>query len=209
MLLLLVPFRVKANTYNTLNFKETLAAEEIKEEFTKYKESNNQITIYLFRGQGCGYCRAYLTFMNSITEEYGKYFKMVTYEVWNDEKNSELFSQISSFLEKPAGGVPYIIIGDKVFAGYSSEYDEDIKTAIVDLYNTKPKKRYDVMKEYEKSKKQLSNTSLFILNLLFVLIATCGTLYYVNTKLKEINSKIENLVVKESKKEKSNNKKKE
>ena len=68
------PFILKADTttYNTLNFQDTLKAEEIEEEFTNYKESDDQITIYMFRGQGCSFCRAYLNFMNSITEEYGK-----------------------------------------------------------------------------------------------------------------------------------------
>ena len=77
--LLIIPLNVKAETYNKLDFKETLKEEEIEEKFKNYKPNDDAITIYLFRGKGCGFCRAYLEFMNSITDEYGKYFKMETW----------------------------------------------------------------------------------------------------------------------------------
>ena len=68
MCFVMLPFVVKAQTtekinlsnYSTLNLKEALAEEEIEEEFKNYSESDDQITIYLFRGKGCGYCRAFL-----------------------------------------------------------------------------------------------------------------------------------------------------
>lgn len=124
--------------------------------FSANAKSNDKITIYMFRGKGCGYCRSFLTFLSNINPEYGKYFELKSYEVWYDQNNGELMSKISTFLEQEAGGVPYIIIGDKVFAGYASSYDEQIKTAIKDLYNTKKSKRYDVIKEYEKKEGKLT-----------------------------------------------------
>ena len=51
--------------------------------------------------------------------------------------------KVSETTGEEAGGVPYIVIGDKVFAGYSENYDEDIKNKIDELYNTKKSKRYD------------------------------------------------------------------
>ncbi len=139
--------------YKTLNFQETLKEESIEEAFTNYQENDEQITIYLFRGKGCGYCQRFLNFMNSIAEEYGKYFKMKSFEVWNDSKNSKLLTEVSTFLENPAGGVPYVIIGDKVFPGYASSYDEQIKSAITELYNTPKEERYDVFTKMEEAKK--------------------------------------------------------
>lgn len=139
--------------YKTLNFQETLKEESIEEAFTNYQENDEQITIYLFRGKGCGFCQKFLNFMNSITEEYGKYFKVKSFEVWNDSKNSKLLTEVSNFLENPAGGVPYVIIGDKVFPGYASSYDEQIKSAITELYNTPKEERYDVFTKMEEAKK--------------------------------------------------------
>ncbi len=159
MMMLVSPFTVRAVTaddeeinikqYKTLNFKEILAQESIKEEFKKYSETDNQITIYMFRGNGCGFCQRFLNFLNSITDEYGKYFKVVSFEVWNDAKNSELLGQVADFLGEAAGGVPYIIIGDQVFPGYADSYNDGIKSAIKTLYESED--RYDVFEEYNKA----------------------------------------------------------
>lgn len=113
---------------------------------TEYKENDKQAVIYMFRGQGCGYCRAFLTFLSSITEEYGEYFKLVSFEVWNDTTNSELFTKVATFKGEDLSnlGVPYILIGDKVFAGYASSYDDQIKDAIMAQYKDSS---YDVMKK--------------------------------------------------------------
>lgn len=156
--LLVMPFNVYAGTkkvlgkeYETKNLTETLADEELEKEFSKYSENDNQIPIYLFRGKGCSFCRAFLGFINSITNEYGKYFKLVAFEVWYDENNWNLMQQVSYYMDKEiAGGVPYVIIGDKVFPGYANVYDEDIKTAIKTLYETPKKDRYDVFEKVEK-----------------------------------------------------------
>ena len=154
MVLFVLPVTAFAEekTYNTLNLDETLKQEEIDHDFSNYKETDDQVTIYMFRGQGCGYCKKFLTFLNSIVDEYGKYFKVQTYEVWNDSDNSELMQEIASFMNEKAEGVPFIIIGDKVFPGYSEKYDEEIKSKIKELYDTKKEDRYDVMKEYKNGK---------------------------------------------------------
>ena len=65
--------------YETMNFKETLESENMTLSDANYTETDDQITIYLFRGNGCGYCRSFLTFLNGITKEYGKYFKVVSF----------------------------------------------------------------------------------------------------------------------------------
>lgn len=149
MVLFVLPTTVFAaeKTYTTLNLDEALTEEEIDHDFSNYKENDNQVTIYLFRGKGCGYCKKFLTFLNSIIDDYGKYFKVESYEVWNDQANSELMNKVASELGKNAEGVPFIVIGDKVFAGYAESYDDQIKSAIKELYKTKKADRYDVMKE--------------------------------------------------------------
>ena len=156
--ILLLPIGAKAATktvlgenYETKSFTEALEDEGIEKQFSNYQESDDKITIYLFRGKGCSFCKAYLTFMDSITEEYGKYFNMVSFEVWNDENNWNLMQRVSYYMRSEiAGGVPYVIIGDKVFPGFTESYGEDIKKAIVDLYNTNKNERYDIFEKVEK-----------------------------------------------------------
>ena len=156
-LMLVLPLGVMAkntNTYyskyNTLNFVDTLTSEDIEVLNENYEENDKQINIYMFRGQGCGYCKKFLNFLNSISEEYGKYFKLVSFEVWQDSANSELLSTVAEKMGEEAGGVPYIIIGDKVFPGYAEDYDDQIKETIVNLYNTKKADRYDIFEELNK-----------------------------------------------------------
>ena len=166
-LMLVLPIGVSAedtkySTYNTMNLKETLEAEDIELENEDYEETDDQATIYMFRGQGCGYCRKFLTFLSSISEEYGKYFKLVSFEVWQDQDNSELMTQVGEALDEEISGVPFIIIGDKTFPGYAETYDEQIKDAIMDLYEQDPKDREDLFdnlgnaskKKEEKEKKE-------------------------------------------------------
>ncbi|MBQ6285639.1 MAG: hypothetical protein IJK67_04945 [Bacilli bacterium] len=153
-LIMLFPVKSLAKTYydgyDTKNLKETLEAEDMKLENTDYKETSKQAIVYLFRGQGCGYCRNFITFLNSISKDYGKYFKLVSFEVWNDSKNNELMQKVASTTGQAAGGVPYIVIGEKVFPGYISDWDEDIKTAIKNQYDDNS---YDVFEEIEKAEK--------------------------------------------------------
>jgi len=175
--LLLVPFNVNASTktYVTKNLEETLKeeAEVAKQavenkvenatlfeyDLSGYQESDDQITIYMFRGTGCAFCKRFLTFLNSIIPEYGKYFKLESYEVWYNKDNSKLLEKVGDFLEEDAGGVPYIVIGDQVFPGYAPQYDDAIKKAIVDLYNSKD--RYDVFVEMAKAEEAAKKVNNF------------------------------------------------
>lgn len=146
-LLCFIPVSVNAQEkgYSSLNLDEALTEEGIDHDFSNYEENNDQAIIYLFRGKGCGYCKKFLTFLNSIVDDYGKYFKVVSYEVWYDQENASLLTKVSNYLGTSAEGVPYIVIGDKVFPGYASSYDEDIKDAIKKQYDSK--NEYDVMKK--------------------------------------------------------------
>lgn len=213
-LLLLMPLQISASTdYEAKNLKETLAAEEIELAYPDYKETDDQITIYMFRGNTCGYCKAFLTFLNSITEEYGKYFKLESYEVWSNQKNGELMQEVGEFLGEQAGGVPFIIIGDKVFPGYNEVYDEDIKAAIKDLYDSN--NRYDVFKEMKKAKLMEKINS--ILSKVIPVVSVIGLVVvsiYVNknnklltARINELEEKITTLDEKATKQEKNVEKK--
>ena len=198
--LLIIPFSVHAKDkdYKTLNFKEALADEEIELKNSTYEENDDQITIYLFRGKGCGYCRAYLEFMNSVSEEYGKYFKIVSYEVWNNSDNSKLMKQVANFLDEDVSGVPFIVIGDQTFTGYTETYNEKIKDAITKLYNTKKEDRYDVFVEMEKEAKNqkekgMSSGTVIIWNMIFTIVASTVILIVVNKNFKRMNDTIQSL----------------
>ena len=138
--------KVDLKEFNTMNLIETLQSEKIEVKLKDYKETDDQVTVYLFRGTGCAYCRAFLTFLNNLPAEYYNKIKVVSFDAWYDEAASILLANVSTFMGEEAGGVPYIIIGETAFPGYAAEYDEGIKAAIDAEYASKEK--YDLFAEY-------------------------------------------------------------
>lgn len=197
--LALLPINASASevVYETKNLEETLKDEAIEYDFSNYQETDDQITVYLFRGKGCQYCNNFLKFLNSIVEEYGKYFKLESYEVWVNKENSELFEKVSTFLEQDASGVPFIIIGDQVFPGYASGYDEAIKNAIVNLYNSED--RYDVFVEMEKAETKAKRDAIIkkgisiLYDLALVGIGAGIVIFYNYKKDKKLNKRLDRI----------------
>ena len=188
----MLPFRVFAKSflddYKTKNLKDTLAEEGIELENKDYKEDDKQAIIYMFRGKGCGYCKAFLNFLNSISTEYGQYFRLVSFEVWNDSVNSDLLNKVPLVTNEPAGGVPYIIIGEKVFAGYASAYDEDIKKAIKAQYDDPS---YDVMEKLDErlngnTKSDTSSVAVIFWNAFFIVAGTVAIIVISNKNTQRV-----------------------
>ena len=211
----LLPFKVFAKSmiddYQTKNFVDTLKAEEMEIKNKDYKETDDQAIIYMFRGQGCGYCRAFLEFLNSISEEYGKYFKLVSFEVWQDANNAELFKKVPLVTNEAAGGVPYIIIGEKVFAGYASAYDDQIKQAIMAQYEDDS---YDVFEKLDErlnggSSSGASTFAVVFWNAFFIVAATVAIIVVNNNNTKKVLSALEKAETKEKKETKETKEKKE
>ena len=148
------------DNYKTMNLTEALNDEGMILENKNYQETDDQAIIYLFRGRGCGFCRNFLSFLNSISKDYGKYFKLVSFEVWHDADNSALLNKMPNVTGVKAEGIPYIIIGSKVFDGYASNYDEEIKKSIMDEYNNKSEDIFSKMQKYDDGTFKLENTSV-------------------------------------------------
>lgn len=102
-------------------------------------KDKKKVNVYIFHGNGCPHCAKALEFFDSIKDEYGKYYKLVKYETWtsmNAQYNNKLMVKVAEEFKEDTSqlGVPFIIVGDKVFRGYSKAYDEEIKKAIKDAY---------------------------------------------------------------------------
>lgn len=214
--LALMPISVLAATtsYETKNLEQVLKEEGIEADLSGYKETDDQITIYLFRGNGCGFCKNFLTFLSSIVPEYGKYFKLESYEVWYNKNNNKLLKEVSEFIGQDAEGVPFIIIGDQVFPGYASQYDDAIKQTILSLYNSS--ERYDVLTELAKAKEEAAKASkvdleaiteavtdaveetnktdltpVIVSGLIFAAVGSGAVMFFINGKNNELNQKLE------------------
>ena len=105
--------------------------------------AKEKVKVYIFRGEGCPHCQDAEDFFDSIKGDYGKYYRLISYEVWNNEENSALMEATAKALNTEASGVPFIVIGDKYYSGFTDNMGDEIKTKIKDLYKNGSK---DVMK---------------------------------------------------------------
>ena len=103
-------------------------------------DEEEKIRLYLFHQNGCPHCEEEFKFLKSIETEYGKYFTLNTFEVWYSKDNAKILEQFANAMGDEVKGVPYTIIGNKTFSGFSKKYEEQFLNAIKDQYHNS----YDV-----------------------------------------------------------------
>jgi thiol-disulfide isomerase/thioredoxin len=125
--------------------------------------------VYLFYGEGCKYCAGAMTYLESLEEEYGDMFDVIKYEVWNNTENQALLEDVAAVFDDEIGGVPYIVIGEKTFAGYdlSGGFDADILEAIKKTYESN--NSFDVMQKLGTTVKK-SNALLYVVLAVVVIL---------------------------------------
>ena len=171
----------------TETLKEACDAEELTCDFEEKEPSEDLPNIYIFRGNGCGYCQRLLTFLGTIAEEYQDKVNFVVYEVADNTDNWDLYERVGAKFGDEVSGYPYMVIGTKVFNGYASSDDEEIVNEIETLISSDDP--YDVVAEVEsgnldevKTEEESSSGIVlaFIFGVIIVLILIMG--YTLNKK---------------------------
>lgn len=125
----------------------------------------NKVNIYLFWGNGCPHCEEEFEFLESIKDKYGKYFNLYAFETWYNDDNRSLMNEFLKGMGDKKGGVPYTVIGDESFTGFSSSYEEKIIEAIMDKYDDDD----DIYKEIKdtviKNRKTVIEKSFLVSNI--------------------------------------------
>lgn len=128
------------------------------------KETDN-LTLYVFKGDGCPHCKAEMDYLDTIKDKYTN-LEIKEYEVWYDDDNASLLTKVESYFNIKRSGVPTTIIGNTVIQGYQNEsstgkkierainfYEEndykDIVKEIKDGISTKNTKKPDKFQEEE------------------------------------------------------------
>lgn len=96
------------------------------------KVNAEAVNVNVFYGDGCPYCAEEEKYLNILKSELGDNLNIQRYEVWNNDENSELLSDVRTVLNNTDDGIPFVVIGNKTFTGYNDSVAEDIKTAIFD-----------------------------------------------------------------------------
>lgn len=109
-------------------------------EFTFNHESDidlgsNKPNIYIFWGGGCPHCKALAKFISKLPAETKDKVNIYSFEVWSDKDNKSFMKKFGKYLGQDVSGVPFMVIGDKIFDGYSSG-DTKTDQQILDAINT-------------------------------------------------------------------------
>lgn len=83
------------------------------------KEIDN-LTLYVFKGDGCPHCKAEMDYLDTIKDKYTN-LEIKEYEVWYDDNNASLLTKVESYFNIKRSGVPTTIIGNTVIQGYQNE----------------------------------------------------------------------------------------
>lgn len=148
----------KNSKNSNTNSSEAEESENSSFKFTKnteadIKPSKDKLNIYIFWGDGCPHCKHLAEFLGEKQSEIGDKISLYTFEVWKDKNNLSFLKSFGKFLGENPKGVPYIIIGNKTYSGFS-ETDEETKQEIINLIKTEANKtdKIDKYQEYKKSK---------------------------------------------------------
>jgi len=174
---------------------------------TVYAESNKEpITVYLFRGSTCPHCENALKFFERLVtnKEFKDKIVVRHLEIWEDKTNYELANQAAEALGEKAinGSVPFIVIGEKTWKGYSSSSDEEIKTAIKEAYNDT--KYEDKIKDIVGDRGEIlevKNDSFTVILVGVIIVIVIGAIVFFARSSIEEDEKNENVSTKEAKKE--------
>ena len=166
------------------------------------------VTIYFFRGEGCGYCAAAESFFDSLKEddEYKDLFVVKDFEVWKNQDNADFAEEVADKMGDSLGGVPYIIIGDETWTGYTDTYDDAIKAQIKEIAadDNYVDPLAEMVANYEANIPEEDNNSLISIALLVGVVAVIGIgLYFAR---RGVESETD---VKEEKKKETTSEKKE
>ncbi len=160
------------------------------DEETTTATEDNKVKVYFFRGEGCSHCAEALEWFSSIEEEYGSKYEIIDYETWYSEENSDLMAEVAKARgeEEKATGVPYIIIGDKSWVGWSTETNgPEVLSQIDSEYEKTVDERYDVMKLVDGGETTEKNYGGDVVALLVILIVVGGICFGVYKARNSIN----------------------
>ena len=137
-------------------------------------EESKEVKVYFFRGEGCSHCAEAEAWFQSIEEEYGSYFQVIDYETWYNRENADLMQRVAKARGEKAEGVPYIIIGNQSWNGFTQEYGSEMIERIKSEFEKDVKDRYDIIKLLPEMENEKDSTGSDILALVIILVVFGG-----------------------------------
>ena len=99
----------------------------------------NEVNIYFFYGEGCNYCSQEKAYLEALKERYFN-IRIYSYDIASDI-NNDLMKKAKELYNIDQGGIPFTIIGDSTFLGFSQSKKCDMEKKIYEYsynkYNNK------------------------------------------------------------------------
>ena len=96
-------------------------------------KEKNLVNIYLFYSDTCPHCAKEEELLDEIMDKYDN-VRLYKYEI-GDEDNSKLLDEVASLYDTTVSGVPFTVIGDKIYKGFSYENSKVKFMGTVDYYS--------------------------------------------------------------------------
>ena len=106
-------------------------------DITNTKVEEDIINIYFFRGEGCPHCAKEEEFFEKELKKKYDNIKIYDFEVWNNKENSKLLDLVKERFRLRKINVPFTVIGNKYFMGYSDDVTKDKIYKAIDEYTGK------------------------------------------------------------------------
>ena len=114
---------------------------------TNIYAKENTVNIYFFHSYTCPHCKSESKLLEELEKTYDN-INIYKYEI-SEDNNTELLSQVGELFNTKITGVPFTVIGEKYYIGYSEENTKKTFISIIEYYS---KYKYnDVVGELIKS----------------------------------------------------------
>jgi len=87
------------------------------------------VKLYIFYGRGCPHCSELLNFIGDIEDKYPS-LEIKEFEIYFNDDNRELFSEMSESFNTTIQGVPTVFVDDEVIVGFSPALGKKIENTI-------------------------------------------------------------------------------
>jgi len=91
--------------------------------------SQNDVHLHMFYGQGCPHCGSLKLFLNNMANKYPS-LKIYEHEIYQNNEERELFERMSKDFNVPIEGVPTVFVDDRVIVGFSNAIAVSIENQI-------------------------------------------------------------------------------
>ena len=95
-----------------------------------FSVSAKTVDVYLFYGKECAYCHEEREFLKVLEKQYQDNINIHKYEVWHNEKNSNLLKKVRDKMNDKGQGVPFTVIGDDSITGYKDNTSSEIQALV-------------------------------------------------------------------------------